>query len=104
MLKKSKQKRKLIKKYELNKKKLIFKIEGIWTENLVINDEEIYKVKDLKRYKIVHETNVLPSDSYCREDLSLLKQGKIDEAQTAATKIIQQRKKDEKLRKAEKKK
>ena len=68
-MKKNKDKKKLIKKYKLENRKVLFKIEGLWTDEIKIDGEVYCKVSEIPQNLVAEFDRVLPSDSSLRPDL-----------------------------------
>ncbi len=72
--------------------------KGNWTSNYYFDDELIWDYEDYKHFDLLRMAYTLPSDSTCREDLVLLRNGDEEKAGEAKIKLEEIQRRDRKLR------
>lgn len=78
--------------------KEISAIKGEWTNHLIINEKEYWKINDYPLLPIIRSKQTLPSDSHLRKDLLALLENDEAEAQTLKEEIEEMQRNDRKLR------
>lgn len=79
-------------------------IKGEWTDHLIIDEKEYWKIKEFSLIPIFRKKNTLPSDSHFRKDLLALLENDETKAQRFKEEIEELQRNDRKLREEFKKK
>jgi len=82
----------------VTKKNILSTFEGEWTNHIKVDDRIVWEVGKYPLFPMERMEFTLPSDSLYRDDLMLLKAGKVEQAQQAKVNLEEKQRNDRKLR------